>query len=61
MNRKESGRGDHWQVVCNILSFVLGCKDRDFGMKLYNNQRNAQVLIYLSNYLLLPYMFRAFF
>jgi hypothetical protein len=31
-----------------------------FGMKLYNDQRNAQVLN-LFIYLLLPYMLRAFF
>jgi hypothetical protein len=31
-----------------------------FGMKLYNDQRNAQVFN-LFIYLLLPYMFRAFF
>jgi hypothetical protein len=31
-----------------------------FGMKLYNDQRNAQVFN-LSVYLLLPYMFWAFF
>jgi hypothetical protein len=31
-----------------------------FGMKLYNDQRNAQVLI-LIIYLLLPYMFWALF
>jgi hypothetical protein len=30
-----------------------------FEMKMYNNQRNAQV--FLSPYLLLPYMFQAFF
>jgi hypothetical protein len=34
----------------------------DFGMKLYNDQRNAQAFTRnLSIYLLLPYMFRAFF
>jgi hypothetical protein len=31
-----------------------------FAMKLYNNQRNAQAFN-LFIYLLLPYMFRAFF
>jgi hypothetical protein len=31
-----------------------------FGMKIYNDQPNAQVFN-LFNYLLLPYMFRAFF
>jgi hypothetical protein len=31
-----------------------------FGMKLYNDQRNAKVFSLLI-YLLLPYMFRAFF
>jgi hypothetical protein len=31
-----------------------------FGMKLYNDQRNAQGFN-LFIYLLLPYMFRAFF
>jgi hypothetical protein len=31
-----------------------------FGMKLYNDQRNAQVFI-LFIYLFLPYMFRALF
>jgi hypothetical protein len=31
-----------------------------FGMKLYNDQRNAQVFN-LFIYLLLPYMFRAFY
>jgi hypothetical protein len=31
-----------------------------FGMKLHNDQRNAQVFS-LFIYLLLPYMFRAFF
>jgi hypothetical protein len=31
-----------------------------FGMKLYNDQRNAQ-LFNLFIYLLLPYMFRAYF
>jgi hypothetical protein len=31
-----------------------------FGMKLYNDQRNAQVFNLFIN-LLLPYMFRAFF
>jgi hypothetical protein len=31
-----------------------------FGMKLYNDQRNAQVFNVFI-YLLLPYMFRAFF
>jgi hypothetical protein len=31
-----------------------------FGMKLYNDQRNAQVFN-LSVYSLLPYMFRSFF
>jgi hypothetical protein len=30
-------------------------------MKLYNNQRNAQVFLNLFLYLLLPYMFRAVF
>jgi hypothetical protein len=32
-----------------------------FGMKLYNDQRNAPQFFNLSVYSLLPYMFRAFF
>jgi hypothetical protein len=33
-----------------------------FGIKLYNDQRNAQVFnLFIYEYLLLPYMFRSFF
>jgi hypothetical protein len=44
-----------------LSSTVLCCKDRNFGMKLYNDQRNAQVFNLFIYLLLLPYMFRAFF
>jgi hypothetical protein len=41
-------------------SSILCFKDREFLMKLYNDQSNAKVLN-LFIYLLLPYMFRDFF
>jgi hypothetical protein len=42
----------------NQLFYVV--RTVDFGIKLYNDQRNAQIF-YLFIYLLLPYMFRDFF
>jgi hypothetical protein len=59
------------RVLFLLLSYISGnnfkcfCKfyavrTVNFGMKLYNGQRNAQVFN-LFIYLLLPYMFRAFF
>jgi hypothetical protein len=39
---------------------IINLRTVHFGMKLYNDQRNAQVFN-LFIYLLLPYMFRAFF
>src|SRR5215468_9663637 len=47
-------------VEQQTVVFCCWCKDRAFGMKLYNDQRNAQVFN-LCIYLLLPYMFREFF
>jgi hypothetical protein len=46
------GRGD--SIIFCVVRTV------HFGMKLYNDQRNAQVFN-LFVYLLLPYMFRAFY
>jgi hypothetical protein len=48
-------------VLCNILcSRFYAVRAVHFEMKLYNDQHNAQVFN-LFIYLLLPYMFRAFF
>jgi hypothetical protein len=43
-----------------LFCFFYVVRTVHFGMKLYNDQRNAQVFN-LFIYLLLPYMFRAFF
>jgi hypothetical protein len=43
---------------CYSLFYVV--RTVHFGMKLYNDQRNAQVFNLLI-YLLLPYMFRGFY
>jgi hypothetical protein len=48
-----------WGVKQRRLKFYV-VRIVHFGMKLYNDQRNAQVFN-LFIYLLLPYMFRAFF
>jgi hypothetical protein len=53
-----SPRPEECQPVCVIKFYVV--RTVHFGMKLYNDQRNAQVCN-LFIYLLLPYMFRAFF
>jgi hypothetical protein len=45
-------------IILMYKVYVVGTVH--FGMKLYNDQRNAQVFN-LFIYLLLPYMFRAFF
>jgi hypothetical protein len=47
------------QHKINIFKFHV-VRTVHFGMKFYNDQRNAHVLN-LFIYLLLPYMFRAFF
>jgi hypothetical protein len=47
----------HIKDCCDFFNVV---RTVHFGMKLFNDQRNTQVLN-LFIYLLLPYMFRAFF
>jgi hypothetical protein len=43
-----------------LISFFYVVKTVHFGMKMYNDQRNAQVFN-LFIYLLMPFMVRAFF
>jgi hypothetical protein len=51
----------HYRVYKNqLLDFFYVVRTVHFGMKLYNDQRNARAFN-LFIYLLLPYLFRAFF
>jgi hypothetical protein len=65
----------NWVLICSIIGEMIrslttaptnlvkkfyDVRTVHFGMKLYNDQRNAQVFN-LFIYLHLPYMFRAFF
>jgi hypothetical protein len=54
MDTRYPNRATFLVFKCYVVSTV------HFGMKLYNDQRNAQVFN-LFIYLLLSYMFRAFF
>jgi hypothetical protein len=47
------------KIACYGFKFYV-IRTVHFGMKLYNDQRNANVFN-LFIYLLVPYMFRAFF
>jgi hypothetical protein len=59
VRRYESVAGLLFTVSLSFLKFYV-VKDRAFGMKLYNDQRNAHVFN-LFIYLLLPFLFRDLF
>jgi hypothetical protein len=59
MAKSSFSRKDIWELTMgNVIFYVESTVH--FGIKLYNDQRNAQIFR-LFIYLLLPYMFRAFF
>jgi hypothetical protein len=69
IEKKSFGQCVSWQLegtlpllslVYRMYLFFYVVRTVHFGMKLYKDQRNAQVLNLFID-LLLPYMFRAFF